>query len=401
MLGTTSDSFVARIAQMSNHPLDLPTEHSHPHRLRETSLLSPHAAVTSAARARRLGVLVAVAAMAPAVFGVSPAAAENQQVRVVDTAFELPGVAIKPGESVTWTKGVTGDRHNVHFEDNLFEGPRPQTAPFEVSRNNFPTAGEYRYFCDEHGGLNGQGMAGIVYVNETGTVPGVSPMASFTATPSDARVDQTVSFNASGTMDPDGEPGSIIRHEWDFDGNGSFEVDTGGFSTTSQSYPTAGVRTVRLRVTDRQMRTNVTMRSVTVTSAPTTSEPPPPTPPPATPPPATPPQTPAGPVDTLSRRIRILSAKRLGRILRRGLRFEAAAPVNGATLRASLSAGGRALGSVRRTGLSRGRVKVTLKLSRRGKTRLRKLMATRPRAKALLKVSAGGETRRARFIIRR
>jgi plastocyanin len=368
--------------------------------------------VTSAARARRLGVLVAVAAMAPAVFGVSPAAAENQQVQVVDTAFELPGVAIKPGESVTWTKGDTGDRHNVHFEDNLFEDRRaPQTAPFEVSRNNFPTAGEYRYFCDEHGGLNGQGMAGIVYVNNDGEVPGLPPMASFTATPSDARVDQTVSFNASGTMDPDGDPGSIIRHEWDFDGNGSFEVDTGGFSTTSQSYPTAGVRTVRLRVTDRQMRTNVTMRSVTVTSAPTTSEPPPPTPPPATPPPATPPpatpppatppQTPAGPVDTLSRRIRILSAKRLGRILRRGLRFEAAAPVNGATLRASLSAGGRALGSVRRTGLSRGRVKVTLKLSRRGKTRLRKLMATRPRAKALLKVSAGGETRRARFIIRR
>lgn len=400
MLGTTGDSFGARIAQMSNHPLDLATEHSHPHRLREISLSSPCAAVTGAARARRLGVLVAVAAVAPAVFGVSPASAAPQQVQVVDTAFEAPAVAIKPGETVTWTKGATADQHNVHFEDGAFDEPSgPQTAPFEVSRNNFPTAGTYRYYCEEHGGLNGSGMAGIVYVNETGTVPGVSPMASFTATPSDARVGQTVSFNASGTMDPDADsPGSIIRHEWDLDGDGVYETDTGGFSTTSRSYPTAGARTVKLRVTDRQMRTDVTTRSVTVTSPPpTTSEPAPSNPPPTTSDPA----TPEAPVDSLSREVRILSSKRVGRIFRRGLRFEAAAPVNGATMRASLTAGGRALGSVRRTGLSRGRVKVTMKLSRRGKARLKRLLAAKPRAKALLKVAAGGETNRARFTIRR
>ena len=105
--------------------------------------------------------------------------------------------------------------------------------------------------------------------------------------------------------------------------------------------------------------------------------------------------------DRLSRKIRILSSKRLRRILRRGLRFEAAVPVNRAALRATLSGRGRKLGSVRRTGLSRGRVKVTLKLKRRGKARLRRLLAGRRRARALLKVSAGGETRRLRFIIRR
>ncbi|MDQ3647032.1 MAG: multicopper oxidase family protein [Actinomycetota bacterium] len=107
------------------------------------------------------------------------------------------------------------------------------------------------------------------------------------------------------------------------------------------------------------------------------------------------------PKDTLSRKIRILSSKRLRRILRRGLRFEAAAPVNGATLRATMKVRGRTVGSVRRTRLSRGRVKVTLKVSRRGKARLRPLVMKRRRLRTVLKVRAGGETRRARFIIRR
>ena len=107
------------------------------------------------------------------------------------------------------------------------------------------------------------------------------------------------------------------------------------------------------------------------------------------------------PADTLSRKIRILSSKRLGRILRRGLRFEAAVPVTRATLRATLSVRGRTVGTVRRTRLTRGRVRVTLKLSRRGRARLRRLLAHRRRSGAVLKVTAGGETRRARFTIRR
>ncbi len=105
--------------------------------------------------------------------------------------------------------------------------------------------------------------------------------------------------------------------------------------------------------------------------------------------------------DTLSRKIRILSSKRLRRILRRGLRFEAAAPVNGATLRATMKVRGRTVGSVRRTRLSRGRVKVTLRVSRRGRARLRPLVKKRRRLRTVLKVRAGGETRRARFTIRR
>ena len=104
---------------------------------------------------------------------------------------------------------------------------------------------------------------------------------------------------------------------------------------------------------------------------------------------------------TPSRKVRILSSKRLTPLLRRGLRFEAAVPMNGATLRAALSVRGRTVGTVRRTRLSRGRVKVTLPLSRSGKARLARLLRGRRGARALLKVTAGGDTRQARFIIGR
>jgi len=107
------------------------------------------------------------------------------------------------------------------------------------------------------------------------------------------------------------------------------------------------------------------------------------------------------PLPALSNKLKLLSSRRLERILRRGLRFGAAVPANRATLRATLSVRGRRIGSVRRTRLSRGRVQVTLKLSRRGKQRLRRLLAKRRQVSVLLKVSAGNTNARLRFTIRR
>ncbi len=46
-------------------------------------------------------------------------------------------------------------------------------------------------------------------------------------------------FNASGSTDPDG---TIAKYEWDLDGNGTYETDTGTTATTSRSYASAGNR---------------------------------------------------------------------------------------------------------------------------------------------------------------
>ena len=73
------------------------------------------------------------------------------------------------------------------------------------------------------------------------------PTAFFTVSPRSAYMGQLVRFDGSASSDPEGP---IARYEWDLDGNGSFETDTGAISTASRSYANAGDYTVGLRVTD-------------------------------------------------------------------------------------------------------------------------------------------------------
>ena len=48
-----------------------------------------------------------------------------------------------------------------------------------------------------------------------------------------------MTFNGSGSNDPDG---TIAKYEWDLDGNGSYETDTGTTATTTKSYADPGDR---------------------------------------------------------------------------------------------------------------------------------------------------------------
>ena len=67
-----------------------------------------------------------------------------------------------------------------------------------------------------------------------------APTASFTATPNPAVVDQPTAFNASASSDPDG---TIAKYEWDLDGNGTYETDTGTTATTTKTYAAPGTST--------------------------------------------------------------------------------------------------------------------------------------------------------------
>ena len=100
------------------------------------------------------------------------------------------------------------------------------------------------------------------------------PTASFSASPSAPKTGQTVTFDASTSSDPDG---AIIRYEWDLDGNGSFETDTGATPRASRAYTTAATRTIGLRVTDDEGVASTTTRQLAVTTA-TAAAPPPTTP---------------------------------------------------------------------------------------------------------------------------
>ena len=89
----------------------------------------------------------------------------------------------------------------------------------------------------------------------------LAPTASFTASPNPAVVSQPVALNGSASSDSDG---TIVKYEWDLDGNGSFEVDGGASPTRSQTYATTGTRQVQLRVTDNGGKTATATVPVTV-----------------------------------------------------------------------------------------------------------------------------------------
>ena len=73
------------------------------------------------------------------------------------------------------------------------------------------------------------------------------PVASFTESAHVAPVGTPITFDPSGSYDPDGP---IILYEWDFDGDGVYDLSTTTLSIVSHTYTIPGTYTVTLRVTD-------------------------------------------------------------------------------------------------------------------------------------------------------
>ncbi len=91
------------------------------------------------------------------------------------------------------------------------------------------------------------------------------PVARFVYTPTNPHVGDSVTLDASASYDPDG---TIVKYEWDFDGDGTWDA-TGKIVT--HTYSQAGTYTVRLRVTDNDGATDITTKTVEVS---TTDKPP-------------------------------------------------------------------------------------------------------------------------------
>jgi len=212
----------------------------------------------------------------------TPALAENKTVAVSPSGNDLfapERVAIKSGETVTWKHDGGFESHNVHFDDGRFIEPAtPKNDPFTVSRS-FTAGGAYRYHCDIHGSPGGVGMSGVVYVNANGELP---PNSRFTVAPNPAAAGEAVTFDASRST---ASAGSIVKYEWDLNGDGMFELDTGTTPTTSKTYMSAQVLNVGLRVTDGRL-SDVNTQAVTIDPA----SPPAPDPNPTTPRPGPTPQ---------------------------------------------------------------------------------------------------------------
>ncbi|MCH7472107.1 PKD domain-containing protein [bacterium] len=70
-----------------------------------------------------------------------------------------------------------------------------------------------------------------------------------------------VSFDASGSSDPDGR---IMRYEWDFDNDGIYDYDSGDEPYSDFYYYETGVFTMNLRVTDNDGLTDRAIRFVNI-----------------------------------------------------------------------------------------------------------------------------------------
>jgi PKD repeat protein len=88
------------------------------------------------------------------------------------------------------------------------------------------------------------------------------PIASFTYTPENPVVNETITFNASNSCDPDG---TITNYGWNF-GDGDTMDTTEPLIT--HSYVLAGEYTVNLTVTDDDGATNATAKMITVSGMP-------------------------------------------------------------------------------------------------------------------------------------
>jgi PKD repeat protein len=121
-------------------------------------------------------------------------------------------------------------------------------------------------------GLDGDATPDVASASKSVTVGnGGPPNAAFTATPNPVEPNTSVTFNGAGSTAQGG--GSIARYEWDLDGNGSYETDTGaaGTATLGAGFATNGVHTVNLRVTDNCGGVDTVGASVFVNNSPPTA----------------------------------------------------------------------------------------------------------------------------------
>ena len=89
--------------------------------------------------------------------------------------------------------------------------------------------------------------------------PGNAPPVAMMITPPVAAIGMAVTFDASGSTDPDG---TIASYDWDFG-----DAITGTGVSTTHTYMTAGTFTITLTVTDDAGATNSVMADITVMAA--------------------------------------------------------------------------------------------------------------------------------------
>jgi plastocyanin len=176
-------------------------------------------------------------------------------------------VTVAPDQVVqwVWTGGASDRNHSPASDAGQAESwesdpgnPKPDFdhGAGHTFDHAFVKSGSFTYHCKVHADMTG-----------TIVVTG-APVPSYTV-PSPSFAGDAVTFDASGSTDLDG---TIAKFEWDLDGNGTFETDTGTTSSATKTYAAPAALTTRLRVTDDRGNVRETTRALTIaTRAPSAS----------------------------------------------------------------------------------------------------------------------------------
>ena len=177
------------------------------------------------------------------------------------------------------------------------------------------------------------------------------PAATLAASTTSARPGQVVTFDASGSRDDDG---SITRYEWDLDGDGDFEHDTGRHAAAHKAYGAPEVVTVTVRVHDDDGKATDDTTVVHVGA------------PGAAPPESTAAHSPGAPGGLSAAAGRFSSGRSVRGNLRRGARLRVRVPAAG-TVQVRPVGGRRVLRPARLTAAGAGDLVLRIRASRSGR----------------------------------
>lgn len=158
------------------------------------------------------------------------------------------------GDSITFTGGTSSDDGTiVKYEWDLDDNGTFERTGMEAA-TSFGTIGTKTVrlrVTDNH------------QVSRTATAKvriHSAPTASFVTSPGHPVAGVQATLDASTSSDD----GSIVKYEWDLNGDGTFETDAGGQATTQTTFASPGTTTVGLRVTDNDGVSHTTQRAVEV-----------------------------------------------------------------------------------------------------------------------------------------
>lgn len=170
----------------------------------------------------------------------------NVQNRPPVADIGAPAVVLKDRPTTLTAAGSSDPDGTV----DSYEWDLDGNGTYETVRGNQPTVTHtFSAAGDRTVGLRVKDTLNAVATTTAVIAVTHAPVATVTATPAPVSLRRDVTFDASGSSDPDG--GGALTFAWDLDADAAGVFESAGGATRTLSWPTAGLRTVRVRVTDQ------------------------------------------------------------------------------------------------------------------------------------------------------